>query len=64
MLAVCVLFPIALPFGRRDDWIGWIAFSVVAGITIGIWALLIRGMALNKIRWWRDRSARSGNVDG
>ena len=50
-------FVVAIPYLRRGDWIGWIALSTTAAVAIGIWALLIRGMALNTIRWWRNRSA-------
>jgi hypothetical protein len=32
---------IAIPFGRREDWVGWLAFLNVATVAIGFASLLI-----------------------
>lgn len=45
MVAVMV----SLPFARRDDWVGLIAFSTLIVVLVGLWGLLIRG-------WWRNGS--------
>lgn len=50
-------FVVAVPYARRDDWIGRIARFTIFAVALGLWALLIRGMVLNTIRWWRSRSA-------
>lgn len=34
---------IAMPFGRREDWLGWVAFLAIAACAVGIWGLLILG---------------------
>lgn len=36
-------FAIAMPFVRREDWMGTIAFAIVTGCAIGVWAILIYG---------------------
>ena len=41
-----------VPFGRRDDWLGWIAFATLVAANIVLWGLLIWGM----IRRWREPS--------
>ena len=49
---------LAIPFGRREDWIGWAALSALLAVVVGMWALLIRGMAFHTLRWWRQRAGR------
>jgi len=48
---------IAMPFVRREDWIGWIAFGIVAVFAIGLWALLIRGFIRELRARWRDHDS-------
>lgn len=36
---------IAAPFARREDWLGWVAFLAMAVCTLGVWGLLIMGLA-------------------
>jgi hypothetical protein len=40
---------VAIPFGQRDDWVGWAAFLTVAAVATGLWGLMIRGF------WRRTR---------
>jgi len=47
---------IAMPFVRRNDWIGWIAFLTFVVVAIGLWMILIWGFARAAIEWWRNRS--------
>ena len=47
---------VSVPFAKRDDWVGWIAFSTLAASAVSIWVLFIRGVWHNTIRWWRRRS--------
>jgi hypothetical protein len=46
MLAVVV----ALPFARRDDWTGWVAFLTLVAANVILWGLLGWGL----IRRWRE----------
>jgi hypothetical protein len=52
-----LLFGLAMPFGRRDDAIGWIAFSYICGFATFLWALLTRRMSIRLIEWYRNRHA-------
>ena len=56
VLIAMVAVAVAMPFGRREDWIGWLAFLVIAASAIGLWALLIWGFTQEIIEWWRRRS--------
>ena len=47
----------AMPFLRRDDWIGWIALLTLGAVFVGTWGLLIRRAVHHAIRRWRDWSA-------
>ncbi len=42
---------IAIPFGRRDDWLGWLAFLWMASFAIALSAILIFGIARNVVAW-------------
>ncbi len=44
---------LALPFARREDWIGWTACVVLAGYAIFLWGALVVGMSLRLIEWYR-----------
>lgn len=56
ILIAMVAVAVAMPFGRREDWIGLLAFLIVWTSAIGLWALVI-GRFLQKIlEWWRHRS--------
>jgi hypothetical protein len=52
-LAVAVV----APYARRDDGVGWFAFSIFVAGALAIWTVCARGIVLNAIRWWRSRSA-------
>lgn len=54
---------VAIPFGRRDDWIGWTAFLAIALAAIGMWVLLIWGWTRAFIEWWRKRSGTEVEKD-
>lgn len=56
ILIATVAVAIAMPFGRREDWIGWLAFLVMAASAVGLWAILIWGFTQRIIDWWRGRS--------
>jgi hypothetical protein len=59
---VSLAFIIAFPLLRHTGWIGWVAFSIVVVIAVGVVTLLIRGWVLNTIRWCHERrTAESGN---
>lgn len=47
---------VAAPFGRREDWLGWVAFLAIAACAVGIWALLIWGFARTFLESRRKRS--------
>lgn len=40
----------AIPFGRREDWLGWLAFLVVAAAAAWVWGVLLWGL-------WRSARA-------
>ncbi len=48
-----VAVAVAIPFGRRDDWAGWVAFLTVAAVAVGCWGLLMRGAMRAILQWWR-----------
>lgn len=48
---------VAAPYARRDDGVGWFAFSIIVAGALAFWTVCARGMVLNAIRWWRSRSA-------
>lgn len=53
MLAVLlsmVAVMIVVPFGRRDDWLGWLAMTTLIGANVVLWGLLVWGV----VRSWRD----------
>ena len=41
---------VAMPFARRNDWVGWIAFTTLAAAAVGIVLLFIRGVWHNFVR--------------
>jgi hypothetical protein len=50
VLAAMLAMMAVLPFARRDDWLGWIAFATIAAANVVLWGLLARGL----IRRWRE----------
>ncbi len=52
MVAVAV----AIPLGRREDSLGWIAFLTMAAVAVGLWALVLWGFARAILQRWRSRS--------
>ncbi len=51
-LAVVVM---ASPFGRRDDWLGWISLLAVAAAAVFMWATLISGLAMQIAKWFKNK---------
>jgi hypothetical protein len=49
------LSAVAIPFGRRNDWLGWIALLLIAFFAICIWAMLIIGITKSVLAWYRDK---------
>jgi len=47
------LVALAMPFARRDDWIGWAAFLVIASYAVFLWVVLIVGLSLRFLEWYR-----------
>jgi hypothetical protein len=58
LLVGVLVLVIAIPFGRREDWIGWLALFAVLACAMGMWALLIRGIVFHTPQWWRRRGER------
>ena len=56
VLVSMVVVAIALPFARREDWTGRVAFLAIAVSVLGVWGLLIRGLTRAFLTWWRNRS--------
>jgi hypothetical protein len=48
---------VAMPYVRREDWIGWIAFGTIVVFAIGLWVLLIRGFVRELRARWRENDA-------
>jgi hypothetical protein len=56
-----VLTAVAIPFAKRDDWIGWIARLWIAALAIALSTMLIIGTVRAAIAWYRDKP---GKADG
>lgn len=54
---------VALPFARRDDWLGWLALCTIAGVSILLWAILIVGLLGRIVAWYRDRPRKGEGLD-
>ena len=50
VVGAMIVVSIALPFGRRNDWIGTVALVASAAATVVVWGLLIWGLVRN----WRE----------
>lgn len=48
-------FAIAMPFARREDWLGWISFLAIAGFAVLLWSVLIVGLCIRFLEWRRSR---------
>lgn len=54
VILICgVAVAIAMPFGRRTDFVGWAAFLTIAAAAIGLWGLLIYGFCRAFAQWLR-----------
>jgi hypothetical protein len=40
----------AVPFARREDWLGWVAFATLVAANLVMWGLFLRGVWRN----WRE----------
>ncbi len=45
---------IAIPFARRDDWVGRLSFIVLALVAVTLWAILLNGFVRSILAWARD----------
>ncbi len=59
ILLGCLILAIVMPFGRRDDWLGWLAFIVIVLAAIGIWGLLIFGV----VKSFREQRQNENSSD-
>lgn len=50
-----VAVAIVIPFARRDDWLGWLAFLVVFAANVVIWGLLLWAFVRAALEWHRGR---------
>lgn len=53
VIGVAICFAAAMPFVRRDDWLGWAAFAVMIAVNMILWGVLLRA-AWQRIRGDRD----------
>lgn len=56
--------PIAMPLGRRNDWLGWLALLWVAGFAIALCAILVFGIVSNVVAWYRTRPIDPDGAEG
>lgn len=56
VVAGMLLFGLVIPFVRRDDWIGWAAFSIVILLDILLWGLLTWLFFKTVLKWWRKNA--------
>lgn len=57
LVLVCLVVCIAIPFGRRNDWVGTAAMIVLVVAAVMLWSWMIMGF-VGKIReqWQSDDS--------
>jgi hypothetical protein len=46
----------AMPFARREDWLGWMALVTIGAVALGLWMLLLWGFARAILQRWRSQS--------
>jgi hypothetical protein len=51
VLAAMLAVMAVIPFARREDWLGWIAFGTVIAANVLLWGLLAWGV----VRRWNER---------
>jgi hypothetical protein len=51
---------LAMPFGRRDDWLGWVALFTIWGSALFLWATLIVAFVRRIIEWYRRAPEEEG----
>ena len=56
VLGGMALLAVVMPFGRRDDWLGRLSLTVVAGLAVGLWGLMIAAA----VRRFRERRSDWG----
>lgn len=59
VLILLGLFVIALPFGRREDWLGWVAFLVIAAVAVTLWGILLWGVVRKIIEHRQNRAKQN-----
>lgn len=55
VLAATLLLVVAMPFGRREDWLGWAAFAAFIAANVLLWGVLTVRAAGAALDWRRDR---------
>jgi ABC-type uncharacterized transport system permease subunit len=51
-----VAVAVAMPFGRREDWLGWTVFLTMAAVAAGLWGLVLCGFARAILQRRRSKS--------
>jgi len=49
---------IAMPFVRREDWLGWVSFIAITGFAVFLWVTLIVGFSVRVVEWIRSKRHR------
>ena len=52
IMATLAVLTLAKPFGRRENWLGWVSFLVICAVAAGLGGLLIVG-AIRRFCEWR-----------
>jgi hypothetical protein len=52
---------VSSPFARREDWLGWLSFAVVAAFAVFLWAILAIGGARAALAWCRDPPTKAAD---
>lgn len=56
LVGAAIACVIAIPFARRNDWLGWAAFLVIAAAAVALWGMLLRACWRSTVEWWRGKS--------
>ncbi|KAA5546911.1 hypothetical protein FYK55_00330 [Roseiconus nitratireducens] len=64
ILAAMVAVFLAAPAGRREDWIGWLAFAVMVVAAAGLWSMLALALGRRIVTWWREPSPAAADLRG
>lgn len=50
---------LAIPFARRDDWLGWFSLAVVAIVSVFFWSMYLLGIIRQLLTAWRNEDSGS-----